>query len=232
MAESEVAKIGFRVHRQVTRPPQDLVDALAQIPTPDLADVMYGTGAMTAEIRAAYTPMPRIAGPAVTVSLPTGSFPMLKMGMQQTQAGDILVVNARAASTYAIWGGNISLGMARRGVKGVVIDGYARDVPDIQATGLPLFCRGTVANISPLTGPGEVNVPIACGTTVVNPGDIIVADAEGIVVVPAAVAAAIIQAAHELHERHMSVQPILQRGEVTNIENIERAFREEGCQIV
>jgi 4-hydroxy-4-methyl-2-oxoglutarate aldolase len=232
MADQDVARIGFRVYREMTRPPRDIIDALAQIPTPDLADVMYGTGAMSSEIRAAYTPMPRIAGPAVTVSLPTGSFPMLKMGMQQTEAGDILVVNARAASTYAVWGGNISLGMARRGVKGIVIDGYARDVPDIQATGLPLFCRGSVANICPLQGPGEVNVPIACGTTVVNPGDIIVADEEGVVVVPRGAARSIVQAAHDLHERHMKVQPILQRGEVTNIDNIERAFREEGCQIV
>lgn len=65
---------------------------------------MYGSGSMIGEIRAAYRPMGRIAGPAVTVSLPTGSFPMLKMGMQQTRAGDVLVVNSRGATTYAMWG--------------------------------------------------------------------------------------------------------------------------------
>ena len=119
---------------------------------------------------------------------------MLKMGMQQTEAGDILVVNARAASTYAVWGGNISLGMARRGVKGIVIDGYARDVPDIQATGSPCSVAAPLRTSARSRG-REVNVPIACGTTVVNPGDIIVADEEGVVVVPRGAARSIVQAA-------------------------------------
>ena len=232
MPDGDVSQIGFRVYREIPRPPLSLIDALAKIPTPDLADAMYGSGTLVGEIRAAYRPMTRIAGPAVTVSLPTGSFPMLKMGMQQTQPGDVLVVTTRGATTYAMWGGNVSLGMASRGVKGIVIDGYARDVGDAQEAGFPIFCRGTVANAPTMSGPGEVNVPIACGGVVVNPGDIVVADEDGIVVVPPAAAEAIIRRARDQRERYARMEPAQRRGEVTNIENIERDVREQGCQIV
>jgi 4-hydroxy-4-methyl-2-oxoglutarate aldolase len=232
MTEQRIPQIGFRVHREISRPPQAIVDELARIPTPDLADAMYGSGAMVGEIGAAYRPMPRVAGPAVTVSAPTGSFPLLKMGMQQTRAGDVLVVNTRGATTYAIWGGNVSVGMVHRGVIAVVIDGCARDIGDAQAAGFPIFCRGTASNAPPLQGPGEVNVPIACGGTVVNPGDIVVADEDGVVVVPQAAAEEIIRRARDQQERYAKLGPVLRRGEVTNIEHIERDMREQGCQIV
>jgi regulator of RNase E activity RraA len=232
MADESQPQIGFRVHREIRRPPQSLVDELAAIPTPDLADAMYGSGAMVWEIGAAYRPMPRVAGPAVTVSLPTGSFPMLKMGMQQTQAGDVLVVSTRGATTYAMWGGNVSVGMVHRGVKGIVIDGCARDVGDAQAAGFPIFCRGIAANAPPMQGPGEVNVPIACGGVVVNPGDIVVADEEGVVVVPQEAAEEIVRRARDQQERYAKLGPVLRRGEVTNIENIERDVRQQGCQIL
>lgn len=223
-------QIGFRVVTEISRPPRALVDELAQIPTPDLADAMFGSAAMVGEIAAAYRPMPRVAGPAVTVSLPTGSFAVLKMGMQQTHAGDVLVVNARGAANYAMWGGNVSLGMAHRGVKAVVIDGCARDIPDAQATGFPVFCRGIAPNAPPTQGPGEVNVPVACGGIVVNPGDIVVADEDGIVVVPQVAAQAVIRRARDQQQRYAALSPVLRRGEVTNIITIERDLREQGCQ--
>jgi 4-hydroxy-4-methyl-2-oxoglutarate aldolase len=232
MPEQNVSQIGFRVIREIGRPTPSLVEELSQIPTPDLADAMYGSGAMIGEIRAAYRPMPRIAGPAVTVSLPTGSFPMLKMGMQQTQAGDVLVVSTRGAMSYAMWGGNVSVAMAHRGLKGIVIDGYARDVGDAQEAGFPIFCRGAVANSPPMQGQGEVNVPIACGGVVVNPGDIIVADEDGVVAVPQSAAREIIRRARDQQERYAALRPIMLRGEVTNIENIEREVRDQGCQIL
>ncbi len=225
-------QIGFRVRQHVERPPQALVDELAQIPTPDLADAMYGSGAMVGEIHAAYKPMPRVAGPAVTVSIPSGSLPLLKMGMQQTRQGDVLVANARGAGSFAVWGGNVSVGMFHRGVRAVVIDGCARDIADIQATGLPLFIRGTSPNSPPSQGPGEVNFPTACGGVVVNPGDIVVADEEGVVVVPREAAEEVLRRARALQEGFARVQPVLRRGEVTNIEAIESGFLELGCQIL
>ena len=193
---------------------------------------MYGSNAMVGEIRAAYRPMPRIAGPAVTVSIPGGSFQMLKMGMQQTRPGDVLVVNARGSTAFAMWGGNVSVGMTNRGVKAVVIDGCARDVADIQETAFPLFCRGTAPNSPPPQGPGEVNFPIACGGVVVNPGDIVVADQEGVVVVPREAAEEVLRRVRKVREGFALLQPILQRGEITNIEAIERSVRDQGAQIL
>ena len=99
--------------------------------------------------------------------------------------------------------------------------------------GFPVYARGTA---TPGTGvmedPGEVNVPIACGQVVINPGDILVADEDGIVVVPPAAAKEILAGVAELEAKHSAVQDVLLRGEVTNIANIERKLREQGCEFI
>src|SRR6185503_20523982 len=97
----------------------------------------------------------------------------------------------------------------------------------------PTFARAVVAAAADLGGPlGEVNVPIACGGVVVNPGDIVVADEDGIVVVRPSEAEEVLTETAKLEASHEAVQPILLRGEVTNIAKIERALREQGCTFV
>src|SRR5512142_794603 len=118
-----------------------------------------------------YLPMKRIGAPAVTISVPTGAFNIIKARMQQTRAGDVLVVNGRASLNGALFGSNVCRGLLHRGVAGLIVDGAVRDVSEIQTDGLPVFARGASAGMGPIDGPGEVNVPIACGGVVVNPGD-------------------------------------------------------------
>jgi len=224
--------VGFRVYATVVRPEPTLLERFADLRTPDISDAMNRAGTMDNGIQPAYRPIGRVIGPAVTVSVPTGAFNVIKAGMQQTRRGDVLVINARGSLRGALIGGNVCRGLLHRGLAGVVMDGAVRDVMEIQEDGLPVYARGVSAMMGPIDGPGEVNVPIACGHVVVHPGDIVVADPDGIVAVRAADAAQVADETNALLRRHAGVQDVLRRGEVTNIANIERALREQGCDFL
>jgi regulator of RNase E activity RraA len=224
--------IGFRVYTSVPRPDPALVQRFAGLHTADISDVMRMAGTMDAGIHPVYQPMNKIVGPAVTVSLPGGSFSMLKMGIQQTRPGDVLVVNVYGNPRIPIVGGNVCRGMLKRGLAGLIVDGVVRDVSEIRADGFSVYARGTATPDVQTRDAGEVNVPIACGQVVVNPGDIIVADEDGIVVVPPDAAEEILAGTAELEARHAAFQEVLLRGEVTNIANIERKLREQGCEFI
>lgn len=226
-----VEHVGFRGIRTIPRPSPDLVHRLAEYAPPDLSDAMNGAHTLDPRIRPLYAFRRRIAGPAVTVAVPRGAFNIIKFGMQQTQPGDIMVINAWGISTFAIWGGNVSKGMQRRGVAAVVIDGAARDPEEAEAVGFPVFARAQATATPPLDGPGEVNVPVACGGVVVNPGDIMVADANGIVAVPPAAAAWVLRQVADLKQRHAKIQAVLERGEVTGIDAIVDSLGKQGFAI-
>jgi regulator of RNase E activity RraA len=151
--------------------------------------------------------------------------------MEQTRPGDVMVVNARGIAAFAVWGGNVSKGMKRRGCAGVVIDGAARDPEEAQAAGFPIFARTQATASPPPDGPGEINVPVACGGVVVRPGDIIVADLNGVVAVPQEAAEWVLAQASELRARFAKIQPVLERGEVTNIAAIVDGLQRQGFAI-
>lgn len=222
--------VGFRVYPSRPQPEPRLLELFADLRTPDLSDAMNRAGSMDNGIQPAFQPIRRAVGPAVTVSVPTGAFNVIKAGMQQTRKGDVLVINARGSDRGALLGGNVCRGLLHRGLAGIVMDGAIRDVTEIEADGLPVFARGVSAMMGPIDGPGEVNVPIACGHVVVHPGDILVADADGIVAIRPTDAEDIARETRRLLTHYANVQEVLRRGEVTNIVNIERSLREQGCE--
>jgi regulator of RNase E activity RraA len=224
--------IGFRVYALRQRPARALLERVSHLRTPDLSDAMQRAGTMDNGIYSITMPTKQIVGFAVTVSVPNGAFQVVKAGMQQTRSGDVLVINARGSLRGALIGGNVCRGLLRRGLAGVVADGAVRDSDEISGDGLPVYARGLSAMMGPIEGPGEVNVPIACGNVVVHPGDIIIADSDGIVVMRPHEVEAIADETERLLKRHAAIQSVLLRGEVTNIANIERGLREQGCEFV
>jgi RraA family protein len=206
---------------------------MAKAGTPDLADVMQNAGVVDGAIEPMYKPMPCFAGPAVTVSVPTKSFYVSKLAMDLTLPGDVLVMTARGNTDHALLGGNICKGLKQRGLAGVIVDGAVRDAEQMQAIGLPVHARALAPGFnSGPKGQGEVNVPIAFGNCVVFPGDIIVADEQGIVVIPPAHAEAILQQVVGLLESHARIQPVLERGEVTNIALIRKELEATGYEFL
>jgi RraA family protein len=187
----QTEEVGLRRRPRVAGPDAATIARLAECDSTDLSDAMHSSHVMDGGIRSISPDTPRIAGPAVTVSVPVGSQEARRVAMDMAQEGDVLVVDARGVSVFAVLGGKLAEGLRKKNLAGVVIDGSIRDAEEIRACGLPVFCRGHTASSSPKTGPGEVNVPIACGGVVVEPGDVVVADQNGIAVVPKDHAAAI-----------------------------------------
>ncbi len=177
--------LGLRIFRRITRPDATAIARLAEGGTCDISDVMRGAGTMDGAIRAMYAPMKRIAGPAITVDLTPGDGMLLRAAIDAAQPGDVIVANAHGDVTRAILGGFIAMHMVHRGVAALIVDGAVRDVGEFRELGLPVMARGlTPRSGSTAAGWGEVNVPIACGSVVVHPGDAVIGDEEGIVVVP------------------------------------------------
>ena len=185
---------GFRLRHAIERPDPALVHRFARFQTPAISDQLNRLFTMSAAIQLQTDPRHRILGPAVTVKVFPGDNLMVHKSLDIAEPGDILVVDASASSLTAVLGDLVSTKARHRGIAGVVVDGLVRDLPAITALGdFPVFARG-VTPIGPLhRGPGEVNFPISAGGIVVNPGDVIAGDRNGVVVVPRDVAPTILQ---------------------------------------
>ncbi len=150
-----------------------------------LADVLTRDRIMDVGIRPLWPGMPRIAGPAYPVRCAPGDNLMLHAAIYRAPAGSIIVVQAGDLD-YAVAGGNVCAIAQRRGIAGFVVDGLIRDVAEARANAFPVFARGVV----PFPGGKDIVVPldtpVVCGGVIVAPGDMVVADEEGIVVVPLA----------------------------------------------
>jgi 4-hydroxy-4-methyl-2-oxoglutarate aldolase len=165
---------------------ENIVEKFRNIPTTCISDAMEGLNNLNPAIKPlseSYT----LAGRAVTVKIPVGDNLAVLKAIRQSKPGDILVVDAKGDAYRAI-AGDFVVGMAQTlGIAGLVVDGVIRDIVGIKALNLPVFSRGTTVAASGKAGVGEVNVPISCGGVSVQPGDILVGDADGVVVIPQAI---------------------------------------------
>lgn len=127
--------------------------------------------------------IPRIAGPAYTVRCAPGDNLMLHAAIYRAAPGSVIVVEA-GNSDYAMSGGNVCAIAQKRGITGFIIDGAIRDIAEVRETRFPVFAKGCIPKPGVKETLGELNVPITCGGVSVSPGDIVVADEEGIAVIP------------------------------------------------
>ncbi|HEX2912003.1 MAG TPA: RraA family protein [Chloroflexia bacterium] len=161
------------------------VNPLQPIPTTSLSDAMQGLNNLDPVIKPLKEEY-KIAGRAFTVKMPVGDNSAVLKALREAQPGDILVVDAKGDMYRAI-AGDFVVGLAQTlGLGGIVVDGVVRDVVAIKQLNFPVFCRGTTVAASGKFGTGEINLPISCGGVSVQPGDLIVGDADGVVVVPRA----------------------------------------------
>ena len=174
--------IGLRIYTKFDRPDPAIIDRLKDIPVANLDDNMGRLYAVDAGIK----PIGKcqICGPAFTVKSPGGDNLMFHKALDMAQEGDVIVVSGIGLNDRAFSGDLMAeLALARK-LGGFVIDGYVRDLEGHQAIDFPVYARGIQPNGPYKNGPGEINVPVALGGQVVMPGDIIVGDADGLVVIP------------------------------------------------
>ena len=178
-------------------------------------------------------PSARAAGSAVTVSCHPGDNIMIHAALEFVQPGDILVVTTTSESTDGMFGDLLGFSCQANGVVGLVIEAGVRDVTDLTAMNFPIWSRAISAQGTVKATPGHVNVPIHCAGAIVNPGDVIVADMDGVVVVPRADALEVSQLSSERIAKEQKSRERLRNKELgVNMYGLKAKLLELGVRYV
>lgn len=218
-------KLGFRVLDSPPRLDDSLVDRFRGMATPNLADAMGRFNFMDPGILSR-TGLP-LCGLAVTVNARPADNLMVHKALQVASPGDIIVVNTCGNTTSAVFGELMCNTAVAAKLGGIVVDGAIRDVDGLAALAFPAFSRSVSAGGCDKDGPGEINVPISCGGVVVSPGDIVVGDRDGVVVVPRADAEQVLSLVQALVERETKRVAEIKSGVLFRAE-IDESLRKKG----
>jgi len=212
----------------VDRPSEQLVQGFRELLQFDsvtcaISDCLGRFGAMTGDLRPLFDSI-RFAGPAVTAKTLASDLAAVFKAIDISRPGDVVVVDAHGSHDTAFWGENMTISAQNRGVAGAVIDGACRDVVEIRRLRFPLFSKAIVPNVAAIAGYGQVNVPVQCAGQPVSPGDIIVADENGVVVVPRAAADNVLKRTRDLLGTEHVLQEKLKGGatigELIDVDNV------------
>jgi regulator of RNase E activity RraA len=186
-----VAVVPPRVLPAAPRADAALLERFTQAYVPDISDAVGPLYTMDPVLRPLYRPMPNVVGQALTVKTPPGDNLTVHGALGMVQPGDVLVIDARGYTGACATGALSLVVPIRRGLRGAIVDGAWRDTAELSALHFPVWGKGLAAFSPPKERLGEINVPVSCGGVVVNPGDIVVGDQEGVVVVPSDQAATV-----------------------------------------
>jgi len=202
----EIGKPGFRYRTDFDRPAADLIEPYRNLMkktgclTGNVNDCIGRGAAMDSRIKNLGDRM-KIVGPAMTVRVPPTDNLMIHKALTLIQPGDVLVIEGGGNHSWALLGFLMVSTAMKLGVAGIVADGCVRDAEEIRKSGFPVFSAGLSPNGPFKEGPGEINFPISCGGQVVRPGDIIIADDDGVVVLKQEIAATVIHEVDKVIQR-------------------------------
>jgi RraA family protein len=188
MKIEEIGKPGFRFKTDFKRPESGILDAYKSLMkltgclTGNVGDCLGRTAAMGSHIQG-LSPGMKLVGPALTVNVPPTDNLMIHKALTLVQPGDVLVIDGGGNHSWALLGFLMVTTAMKLDLAGMIVDGCVRDAEEIRNSGFPIFVAGINPNGPMKEGPGEINYPIHCGGQIVHPGDIIVADDDGVVVV-------------------------------------------------
>lgn len=225
--------VGKRIYLKREMPDPTIVEQFSSIPTANTADVMNRSCGMDPRIRLMSKPSSSVsAGPALTVKTCAGDNLTLHAALNIAQQGDFIVVANEGGSSRSLMG-DIMMAYLRydKRVAGIVLDGPIRDIEEISQWDFPVYATGTNPGGPYKDGPGEINVPVSCGNVSVNPGDIVVADADGVIVIPRQDAAEILVAAKKFQEVDKAKFEVAMSCK-SKRDWVEKALSEKGYEII
>jgi RraA family protein len=211
------------------RPDAKLVAELAQMVTPHLSDSMERLHAAGPQLRPMHKEG-KLAGPAYTVKTAAGDNLLVHKAIDTARRGDVIVVDAGGFLDNAIIGELMMSRARQRGVAGLVIWGAIRDSAEIGAGSYPVFAAGVTHRGPYKNGPGEINVPVVIGGMAVNPGDIIVGDADGLIAIPLEQADRILASAKAILAKETAMMKEIHAGTVDR-GWVDKALKEKGYRI-
>lgn len=216
----------------IARADRTATDALAGFGVATVHEAQGRSGLMAARMRPIF-PTAAISGTAVTVSAAPGDNWMIHVAAEQCQEGDILVVSPVSRSDSGYFGDLLGTLMQARKVRGLIIDAGCRDVDELQAMGFPVWSRAISAHGTVKETLGDVNIPISCGDIVVNPGDAVVADNDGVVIVPRMLVGQVVKQSQAREDREQKIRQRYAAGELgLDMNNMRPRLAEKGLAYV
>lgn len=197
------------------RPSRELVLAIKELSTPTVLESLKGKFNMNSEIKP-FWPGVKLAGPALTVRCHVGDNLTLHKAIELIQPGDVIVVDAGGyKETGGMWGEIMALAARKRGLEGIVIDGAARDIPILREMNFAIFARASSPGSTAKKTFGSINRPITCGGVLVNPGDLILGDDDGVVVIPSSRVEEILRLGRERDQKETQIKRLIEEGKST-----------------